>query len=165
METTSPRLDRRVSGEDDGLAAGSVLRSKSPPRSRLSPYGTSWHLMALGDRTKKIRIAMRYQYVTAIPRTASEAGGRAFESRPGHHLVSRSYATRSCERCVSNHRTKPNHFPLVFLRHGSDLLRWLFTTFDLDQKFQARSVRPAREECEPPPYLPVRLNDKARRYS
>jgi hypothetical protein len=26
-----------------------------------------------------------------------------------------------------------------FLRHGSDLLRWLFTTFDLDQLFQARS--------------------------
>ncbi len=27
-----------------------------------------------------------------------------------------------------------------FLRHGSDLLRWLFTTFDLDQIFQARSL-------------------------
>jgi hypothetical protein len=26
-----------------------------------------------------------------------------------------------------------------FLRHGSDLLSWLFTTFDLDQEFQARS--------------------------
>jgi hypothetical protein len=28
-----------------------------------------------------------------------------------------------------------------FLRHGSDLLRWLFTTFDLDQLFQARSTQ------------------------
>ena len=27
-----------------------------------------------------------------------------------------------------------------FLRHGSDLLSWLFTTFDLDQLFRARSI-------------------------
>jgi hypothetical protein len=27
-----------------------------------------------------------------------------------------------------------------FLRHGSDLLRWLFTTFNLDQIFGARSL-------------------------
>ena len=53
---------------------------------------------------------------------ASEAGGRAFESRPGHHLVSRTYATRHCERCASEHRTRPNQFPLPYLRHGLDVL-------------------------------------------
>ncbi len=29
---------------------------------------------------------------------------------------------------------------IPFLRHGSDLPRWLFTTFDLDQLFRARSI-------------------------
>jgi hypothetical protein len=29
---------------------------------------------------------------------------------------------------------------IPFLRHGSDLLTWLFTTFDLDQLFQASFI-------------------------
>jgi hypothetical protein len=56
-------------------------------------------------------------------------------------LISRSYASRSCERCASELRTRPNHFPLPFLRHGLDFLGWRFTTFDLDQIFQVRSRR------------------------
>jgi hypothetical protein len=32
---------------------------------------------------------------------------------------------------------------IPFLRYGSDLLSWLFTTFDLDQLFQARASEPA----------------------
>ena len=51
-------------------------------------------------------------------------------------LISRTWRTCSCEHCASNHRTRPNHFPLPFLRHASD---WRFTTFDLDQIFQAVS--------------------------
>jgi hypothetical protein len=60
-------------------------------------------------------------------------------------LFSRTWRTRTCERCASEHRTKPNHFPLPFLRHGSDLLMWRFTTFDLDQLFRARSAAPPAE--------------------
>jgi hypothetical protein len=51
--------------------------------------------------------------------------------------TSRTYATRPSERCASDHRTRPNHFPLPFLRHRSDLLGWRFTTFDLVRETQA----------------------------
>ena len=54
-------------------------------------------------------------------------------------MFSRTWRAYTSERCASNYRTRPNHFPLPFLRHGSDLLGWLFTTLDLDQEFQARS--------------------------
>jgi hypothetical protein len=77
--------------------------------------GTSWHCVT----EPRFPDSQRESVCCAISRTAFEAGGRAFESRPGHHLFSRRYAARSCERCASNHRTTPNHSPLAFLRHCS----------------------------------------------
>ncbi len=48
----------------------------------LSPYGTSWHY-----RTEPSFPNSEVTPVGCkIPGTASEAGGRAFESRPGHHF-------------------------------------------------------------------------------
>ena len=144
---------------------------------------------------------------------ASEAGGRAFESRPGHHCIP-CIAVRSPKASAADLRgarfslraklrgSRPGHhlfqaltrfstllslalapvqrgsalalvglvadtellagladaFPLAeqnvgfaklvsdlfgvvsFLRHGSDPLSWLCTTFDLDQIFRARSL-------------------------
>jgi len=58
----------------------------------------------------RMSVVVGYCLRISIGRPASEAGGRAFESRPGHHLISRSYASRSCERCASKHRTRPNQF-------------------------------------------------------
>ena len=108
--------------------------------------GTSWHCGTEPSFQNSLLITAGY----AISRTASEAGGRAFaakrsfrkrkaaksaqfESRPGHHLISRTQRTRACE-ALRIRITEPDriHFPLPFLRHGSDFLMWLFTTFDLD---------------------------------
>ena len=52
----------------------------------MSPYGTSWHYGTEPSfpNNEATPVGCR------IPGTASEAGGRAFESRPGHHLVSRT---------------------------------------------------------------------------
>ncbi|MCH7645523.1 MAG: restriction endonuclease, partial [Myxococcales bacterium] len=48
------------------------------------------------------------------------------------------------EQDVSSPKLVNDFFRVIpFLRHGSDLLRWLFTTFDLDQKTRARSLRGA----------------------
>jgi hypothetical protein len=41
---------------------------------------------------------------------------------------------------VGSPKLLKNLFGVVsFFRHGSDLISWLFTTFDLDQIFRARS--------------------------
>ena len=50
----------------------------------MSPYGTSSHYGTEPNFPNSVAIAVLYR----IPGTASEAGGRAFESRPGHHYPS-----------------------------------------------------------------------------
>ena len=47
----------------------------------MSPYGTSWHYRTEPSFPNSEATPVGYR----IPGTASEAGGRAFESRPGHH--------------------------------------------------------------------------------
>jgi hypothetical protein len=48
--------------------------------------GTSWHYRTEPTFSNSEATPVGYR----IPGTASEAGGRAFESRPGHHLISRT---------------------------------------------------------------------------
>ena len=52
----------------------------------MSPYGTSWRCGTEPSFPNSEATPVGYR----IPGTASEAGGRAFESRPGHHLISSS---------------------------------------------------------------------------
>jgi len=52
---------------------------------QVSFHGTLWH----DSMGVALRFPVRYQHVTTSFVGASEAGGRAFESRPGHHINSR----------------------------------------------------------------------------
>jgi hypothetical protein len=77
----------------------------------VSPYGTSWHLLAPPGTSWHYRTEPSFPNSEAtpvgyrIPGTASEAGGRASESRPGHHCFpyfSRCCANRLTYNCVSS---------------------------------------------------------------
>jgi hypothetical protein len=75
--------------------------------------GTSWH-----DATEpsfKNRCLNPDSY--AIFRTASEAGGRAFESHPGHHLISRTWRVLRLSPYPQLSRTRPNQCLATCLLH------------------------------------------------
>ena len=65
------------------LQAGRAGLSRAVTRCRpMASPGTSWHATTEPSCPNSEATPVGY----AISRTASEAGGRAFESRPGHHL-------------------------------------------------------------------------------
>ena len=82
------RSDRRKLRYVNPATVG--LRSRCHP---MASPGTSWHYRTEPSFPNSEATPVGY----AIPGTASEAGGRAFESRPGHHLVSGPFRTHGLQ--------------------------------------------------------------------
>ena len=81
-----PRRTVRDPGHREGEVAS--FTASMLPSSSYHPMalpGTSWHYGTEPRNPNSQAISLR----CAIFRTASEAGGRAFKSRPGHHCFSR----------------------------------------------------------------------------
>jgi hypothetical protein len=76
--------------------------------------GTSWHYRTEPSFPNSEETPVGYR----ILGTASEAGGRAFESRPGHHLISRGYRTSPLSTDPQLYRTTPNQFDLRHRRRS-----------------------------------------------
>ncbi len=88
VEEPGSRVSTDDLREGSGLRKGreSAHRERSWPCHPMALPGTSWHYRTEPSIPNSEATPVGYR----IPGTASEAGGRAFESRPGHHFVSRT---------------------------------------------------------------------------
>ena len=78
----SPGTPNEIGVEVATLRGASGLRYPTANPITVSPLGISWHYRTELSFPNSEAAPVGYR----IPGTASEAGGRAFESRPGHHF-------------------------------------------------------------------------------